>query len=162
MAELRSRGEPAPEPRPEPDPPVTRIARQLALAHLIEQSIEKGLVDDYAAAAEVLCLSRARVTQIMSLLLLAPPIQEAILDGHIRAAARALWAVSAEPSWEVQLRRSGNKLSRETMETEDREARTVYHRRSGSPGASKHHKTHLPLGARGHDEEHEAKEVIET
>ncbi len=85
------------------DRPVARIAWQLALAHLVERSVEHGHVDDYAAAAQVLGLSRARLSQVTSMLLLAPQIQAAILDGRIRTAARALWAVSAEPSWEVQL-----------------------------------------------------------
>lgn len=84
------------------DSPVARIAWQLALAHLIERAVEKGVVDDYAAVAHVLGLSRARLSQVTSLMLLAPEIQEAILAGRIRTAARHLRAAITEPNWESQ------------------------------------------------------------
>ena len=84
------------------DPPVARVAWQLALAHLIDRVVEKEVVADYAAAAQVLGLSRARLSQVTSLLLLAPEIQEAILVGEITVAARKLWGVAGEPRWEVQ------------------------------------------------------------
>ena len=78
--------------------PVSRAARQLALAHHIERVIEAGTLTDYAAAARALGITRARLTQIMNLLLLAPDVQHRILVGEIDASERALRAASGETS----------------------------------------------------------------
>ncbi len=59
--------------------PVPRIARLMALALKFEQMIEQAKVSDYTALAQLGRVSRARVTQIMNLLSLAPDIQEQIL-----------------------------------------------------------------------------------
>lgn len=56
-----------------------RITRLLALAHRWNNLIEQGIVADYSEIAARMGLSRARVTQIMDLLYLAPEIQESIL-----------------------------------------------------------------------------------
>jgi hypothetical protein len=69
--------EPLP-PKPEPKRPL-RVARMLALAHRMQAMIDSGEVDDQAALARRLGFSRARVTQLLDLLLLAPDIQEEIL-----------------------------------------------------------------------------------
>jgi hypothetical protein len=58
---------------------VPRIARLLALAHKLDGLLGQGVIRDYAALARLGHVSRARITQIMSLLRLAPDIQEAIL-----------------------------------------------------------------------------------
>jgi hypothetical protein len=58
---------------------VPRIARLMALAIRFESLIQNGTVTNYADLARLGHVSRARVTQIMNLLLLAPDIQEAIL-----------------------------------------------------------------------------------
>ena len=58
---------------------VPRIARLMALALKFEQMIRQVVVPDYAVLAAVGRVSRARVTQIMNLLNLAPDIQEQIL-----------------------------------------------------------------------------------
>ena len=58
---------------------VPRIARLMALAVKFEQMIRQSVVPDYAVLAAVGRVSRARVTQIMNLLNLAPDIQEQIL-----------------------------------------------------------------------------------
>ena len=58
---------------------VPRIARLMALALKFEQMIRQAVVPDYAVLAAVGQVSRARVTQIMNLLNLAPDIQEQIL-----------------------------------------------------------------------------------
>jgi len=55
------------------------VARLLALAHRFEKLIRDGEVRDYADLARLGHVSRARLTQIMNLLNLAPDIQEAIL-----------------------------------------------------------------------------------
>ncbi len=57
-----------------------RVARMLALAHHWRGLIRDGVVKDQAALARLVGVSRARVTQVMDLLYLAPDIQEEILD----------------------------------------------------------------------------------
>lgn len=56
-----------------------RIARQLALAHALRRRLERGEFADFADMARQLGFTRARVTQLMDLLLLAPEVQEEIL-----------------------------------------------------------------------------------
>ena len=58
---------------------VPRVARLMALALRLEQLVQSGAVADYAALAALGHVSRARVTQILNLRLLAPNIQEALL-----------------------------------------------------------------------------------
>jgi hypothetical protein len=70
---------PAP-PRPAPDPGrVPRVARLMALALRLEGLLRAGVVRDYAALARLGHVSRARVSQVMALLSLAPDLQEAVL-----------------------------------------------------------------------------------
>lgn len=87
----------APRPKPAVHAGVPRVARILALAHRYQALVQSGDVRDYADLARLVGVSRPRMTQIMSLLLLAPDIQEAVLD---------LPAVlpGAEPFWEEDLR----------------------------------------------------------
>ena len=56
-----------------------RITRLLALAVRFEGLLQEGTVRDYADLARLGGVSRARITQIMSLRHLAPVIQERIL-----------------------------------------------------------------------------------
>jgi len=85
-----------------------RVARHLALAHEIERRVRAGELDDLAHAARVFGLTRARVTQIANLLLLAPAIQEEILAmpavtaGRDPITERTLRPIVAEPAWERQ------------------------------------------------------------
>jgi len=58
---------------------VPRVARLLALALRCQQLVQAGVIANYAALAQLGHVSRARVTQIFNLLLLAPDIQEALL-----------------------------------------------------------------------------------
>jgi len=55
----------------------------LALAHRMQDMIETGEVEDQATLARRLGFSRARVTQLLDLLLLAPDIQEQILFAEV-------------------------------------------------------------------------------
>ncbi len=55
------------------------LAYTLAFAHHMEMLISSGEVKDRAELARIFGLSRARVTQILNLILLAPDIQEEIL-----------------------------------------------------------------------------------
>lgn len=70
-----------PPPKLEPTPPgtVPRISRLMALAIRFDRLIKSGEVGDQAEIARLGQVSRARVTQIMNLLQLAPDIQEEIL-----------------------------------------------------------------------------------
>lgn len=58
---------------------VPRVARLLALAIKFDGLVRTGEVADFAALARAGHVSRARLSQIMNLVLLAPDIQEAIL-----------------------------------------------------------------------------------
>jgi hypothetical protein len=59
--------------------PIPRIARLMALAIRFEGLLRDGTIRDYAELARLGRVTRARMTQIMKLLDLAPDIQEQIL-----------------------------------------------------------------------------------
>ena len=88
---------------------VPRVARMLALAHKIDEMIRTGELKDLADAAQVFGVTRARMTQIASLLLLAPEIQEQILylplvtNRRDPVTERALRRIVAELDWKRQL-----------------------------------------------------------
>ena len=109
MSTLRCKFRPAPgkgrRSRPEAKPRVkgpSRAARMLALAYFVERDIEAGKIPDCATAARTLGVTRARMSQVMRLLLLAPELQRSVLEGRIRT-ERSLRAVVAEPNWEIQV-----------------------------------------------------------
>lgn len=93
-----------PDPTPPPPARLPRITRLMALAIKLQDIVDRGEVRDYADIARLGYVTRARITQIMNLLLLAPDVQESILDlnlngespfseTHIRSiAALELWA----------------------------------------------------------------------
>jgi len=58
---------------------VPRVARLLALAIRFEHLLNSGVIASYAELAQLGHVSRARMTQLMNLLLLAPDIQETLL-----------------------------------------------------------------------------------
>jgi hypothetical protein len=64
--------------RPLPDS-VSRIARLMALAIRFEGLLRNNTIRDYAELARLGRVTRARITQIMKLLDLAPDIQEQVL-----------------------------------------------------------------------------------
>jgi hypothetical protein len=57
-----------------------RVACMLALAHHLQRAIDEGGIPDRSEAARRLGLTTARVTQVLDLLLLAPRIQEQLLQ----------------------------------------------------------------------------------
>jgi hypothetical protein len=69
-------GEAPAEPSPSRIP---RISRLIALAIRFDEMIDNGEMKDYADIAGLGYVSRARLTQIMNLMQLAPEIQEEIL-----------------------------------------------------------------------------------
>jgi hypothetical protein len=73
--------EAGPEPKPVTREPgrVPRVARLLALALRIDEQVRKGELTSYAEVAVRGHVTRARVSQIINLLNLAPDLQEAIL-----------------------------------------------------------------------------------
>jgi len=84
------------------------VVRLLALAHKVDDMIRAGKLKDLADAARACGVTRARMTQIMNLLLLAPEIQEQLLrwppvtEGRDPVTERALRPVAAESAWERQ------------------------------------------------------------
>jgi hypothetical protein len=59
---------------------VPRIARLMALAIRLEEQVRTGVVGSYSELAAAGHVTRARISQIMNLVNLAPDIQEALLD----------------------------------------------------------------------------------
>lgn len=96
----------APTPRDKATPPPTRrtggAARSLALAYHISDLIERGLLADYTAAAKLLGVSQPRLTHLMSLTMLAPQLQEAILLGAAKIGDKQLRRLARIPSWSEQ------------------------------------------------------------
>ena len=68
---------------PEPVRGPARVARVVALAHHLQDAINSGRLTDQSSAARALSLTKARITQVLDLLLLAPVIQEEVL--HLEA-----------------------------------------------------------------------------
>lgn len=87
---------------------VARITRLMALAIRFDQLIRDGEVRDLADIARLGHVTRARVTQIMNLLHLAPDIQEAILflprvdQGRDPVTERDLRPVTGLADWRKQ------------------------------------------------------------
>ena len=72
----------------------------LALAHHIERLIEAGELSGYAEAAQCLGLTRARLTQVMGLILLPPETQEQVLLGRLIRSERQLRRAVGEADWQ--------------------------------------------------------------
>src|SRR4051812_38907480 len=68
-----------PTPTPAPKERVPKISRLMALAIRFDGLLQRGEVRNYAELARRGHVTRARVTQVMNLLQLAPDIQEQIL-----------------------------------------------------------------------------------
>lgn len=87
---------------------IPRISRLMALAIKFEQMVRDGVVADYAELARLGHVTRARMTQIMDLLNLAPDIQEALLflpqamRGRDLVTERQLRHVIVELEWARQ------------------------------------------------------------
>ena len=81
---------------------VPRIARLLALAHKFQGMLDRGEVESMADLARLGQVSRARITQIMDLLMLAPGIQEELLMGTRAFPLRLMLPVVRDVSWADQ------------------------------------------------------------
>lgn len=87
---------------------VPRVARLLAFAHNIDGMIRSGAIRDWADAARLVGVTRARMTQIANLVLLAPSIQQDILDlpfvlsGCDLITEHDMRVVTAQVHWRMQ------------------------------------------------------------
>jgi hypothetical protein len=95
---------------------VPRVSRLMAIAIQFDRMLRSGEANDVLHLAELHSISQPRVTQIMNLALLAPDIQEAIMnlpreiEGRSRISERGLRPLTAEIDWDVQ-----RKMWREAM-----------------------------------------------
>ena len=89
---------------------VPRVARFLALAHRFDGLVRSGAVRDYAELARLGRVTRARVSQVMNLLNLAPAIQEEVLflprtvQGRDAIILADLQPIASVVSWAKQRR----------------------------------------------------------
>lgn len=111
---------------------VPRVARIMALAIRFDQLIRAGVVADQAELARIGHVSRARLTQIMNLLSLAPEIQESLLflqteSGRKGVTEQQLRPIVAEADWRrqrkewatVSIRQCGDKGSNRGFHTQE-------------------------------------------
>jgi hypothetical protein len=97
-----------PPPPAVPEGRIPRIAKLMALAIRFEDLVRRGEVADFAELAELGQVTRARVSQIVNLLNLAPDIQEEILllapvaGDRDAVSERELRSIAAEPGWDRQ------------------------------------------------------------
>jgi len=87
-----------------------KVTKLMALAIRFERLLASGAAADYAELARLGHVTRARLTQIMNLRLLAPDIQEAILflpairSGRDPIILRDLQAIALTANWRQQRR----------------------------------------------------------
>jgi hypothetical protein len=100
-----------------PLPRIPRVTRLMALAIKFQDMVDRGEVRDYADLARLGHVTRARMSQIMNLLLLAPEIQAELLrpgdvptttagvpERDLRAVARlVLWSEQRKVWGELQV-----------------------------------------------------------
>ena len=96
-----------PEQIIDPDSFIPRIARLLALAIRLEGLVRDETVQNYAELAQLGRVTRARMTQIMKLLQLAPDLQEQLLFlPEVQGLnERNLRAIVQQLDWSEQRRR---------------------------------------------------------
>ena len=98
-----------------PEGNVPRISRLMALAIRFEELIRSGEVQDYSELARLGHVTRARMSQIMNLLNLAPDIQEELLflppttKGRDAVGERDLRRIAIIPIWSRQRLIRGHK-----------------------------------------------------
>jgi hypothetical protein len=87
---------------------IPRVAKQMALAIHMEGLLRDGTVRSYADLGRLGHVTRAYMTRIMNLLLLAPDLQEALLFLEPIEAGRTpfgigqLQPLAREPDWTIQ------------------------------------------------------------
>ena len=87
---------------------IPRVTRLLALTHRFDEMIRRGEIKSWAEAARLVGVTRARMTQIANLLLLAPDIQDVVLelppvaDGRDPVNERGLRKIVRNTDWSEQ------------------------------------------------------------
>jgi hypothetical protein len=103
---------------------VPRVARLMALALKFEGLIREGAVGDQAELARLGHVTRARLTQVMNLTLLAPDIQEALLffppveRGRDPIVLRNLQPIAMTLDWRKQRKAWAALSARSTVKSE--------------------------------------------
>jgi hypothetical protein len=99
---------------------IPRIARLMALAIRFDGLLREGTIQDYAELARLGRVTRARMTQIMKLLDLAPDIQERILflPGSTKLKERNLRGMVACTDWNRQRPLFRKMMNREAVREE--------------------------------------------
>ena len=112
------------KPKPATEVPmrIPRISRLTALAIKFQDMVDRGEVRDYADIARLGYVTRARLTQIMNLLMLAPDIQERILFQNSADALlgvgldeRSLRRITRLPVWQAQRAALDGRAQSETL-----------------------------------------------
>ena len=102
----------AADPAQPPAPPgrVPRVARLMALAIRFAEQVRSGVLPSYRVIADLGNVSRARVSQILNLVNLAPDVQEALLflprteRGRDPIHLRLLQPITSSVDWNKQRR----------------------------------------------------------
>ena len=83
---------------------IPRITRLMALAIKFQDMVDRGEVRDYADLARLGYVTRARITQIMNLLNLAPDIQQSLLEdsAKLRSTERDARDITRLVCWDEQ------------------------------------------------------------
>jgi len=114
-----TRARPCPDAHTDSATRIPRISRLMALAIKFQEMVARGEVRDYADLARLGYVTRARITQIMNLLNLAPDIQEELL--HLaasvenRLAERQIRSITKKVLWTAQ-RKTWNDSRRKSAE----------------------------------------------
>jgi hypothetical protein len=115
-----------PEPQAPAEPGrVPRVSRLMALALKFDGLVRSGAVQDYAELARLGHVTRARVSQIMNLLNLAPDLQEALLflprteRGRAPLILRDLQPIASTPDWKRQRRMWQTPMGKGSMAVRD-------------------------------------------
>ncbi|ACY13385.1 hypothetical protein [Haliangium ochraceum] len=104
----RFTGKPAPS-APPPTRRPARVAQMLAFAHRVDGEVERGDFESRSAAARHYGMTTGRITQLLSLLWLAPDVQEDVLfleaiDGREPVSGQALEKIARIADWSEQRR----------------------------------------------------------
>ena len=95
-----------PVPVSDPEERPHRIARVMALAHKLDELVRSGEVTDHGELARLGHVSPARICQYMTLLHLAPAIEEYLLFLAVSQASpiseAGLRRIAREPRWDRQ------------------------------------------------------------
>ncbi len=141
---------PAPEVKPVPPGRVPRLSRLMALAIRFDKLIASGEIRHQTEVAHLGQVTRARVTQIMNLLHLAPDIQEQILFLPLTERGRdpireiMVRQIAAIPDWRKQ-RRFWRELLAGLGQSERPQERSPVTVRRGSPHPFLPQADHLPV-----------------